>query len=210
MSEDLASVVFLATEQPAYTACPDFREKRVFGAGEGNRTLVVSLEGFCSTIELHPHFNDLAAIRTSVLQCVLQQYRCGDADGTRKTIWSTMSQIVAVAASDVRSAPDPSVCGSSPPYPQADARYPPPTRRPPALPHDGHAGAQKARTALNRDVVRPSCAPASIGAEYGPQTRWQGHRGSGTDRGESGERHRTARVRAVVGPTRSCRCGHDG
>lgn len=24
------------------------------GAGEGNRTLVVSLEGFCSTIELHP------------------------------------------------------------------------------------------------------------------------------------------------------------
>ncbi len=28
--------------------------KRVAGAGEGNRTLVVSLEGFCSTIELHP------------------------------------------------------------------------------------------------------------------------------------------------------------
>ena len=32
------------------------------GAGEGNRTLVVSLEGFCSTIELHPrrvsHFRD--------------------------------------------------------------------------------------------------------------------------------------------------------
>ena len=30
------------------------------GAGEGNRTLVVSLEGFCSTIELHPR---LAVIR---------------------------------------------------------------------------------------------------------------------------------------------------
>jgi hypothetical protein len=28
---------------------------QTFGAGEGNRTLVVSLEGFCSTIELHPH-----------------------------------------------------------------------------------------------------------------------------------------------------------
>ena len=28
------------------------------GAGEGNRTLVVSLEGFCSTIELHPHIDD--------------------------------------------------------------------------------------------------------------------------------------------------------
>src|SRR5258708_12756564 len=27
---------------------------RKSGAGEGNRTLVVSLEGFCSTIELHP------------------------------------------------------------------------------------------------------------------------------------------------------------
>ena len=27
------------------------------GAGEGNRTLVVSLEGFCSTIELHPRFS---------------------------------------------------------------------------------------------------------------------------------------------------------
>jgi hypothetical protein len=25
------------------------------GAGEGNRTLVISLEGFSSTIELHPH-----------------------------------------------------------------------------------------------------------------------------------------------------------
>ena len=28
--------------------------KRKFGAGEGNRTPVISLEGFCSTIELHP------------------------------------------------------------------------------------------------------------------------------------------------------------
>ena len=27
------------------------------GAGEGNRTLVVSLEGFCSTIELHPRIH---------------------------------------------------------------------------------------------------------------------------------------------------------
>ena len=29
-------------------------DARSLGAGEGNRTLVVSLEGFCSTIELHP------------------------------------------------------------------------------------------------------------------------------------------------------------
>ena len=33
------------------------------GAGEGNRTLVISLEGFCSTIELHPPWN---ALRTSL------------------------------------------------------------------------------------------------------------------------------------------------
>jgi|HubBroStandDraft_6_1064221.scaffolds.fasta_scaffold1273987_2 hypothetical protein len=32
------------------------------GAGEGNRTLVISLEGFCSTIELHPQ-NGRALIR---------------------------------------------------------------------------------------------------------------------------------------------------
>src|SRR5437764_7331713 len=30
------------------------------GAGEGNRTLVVSLEGFCSTIELHPQLPNRA------------------------------------------------------------------------------------------------------------------------------------------------------
>jgi hypothetical protein len=27
---------------------------KTLGAGEGNRTLVISLEGCCSTIELHP------------------------------------------------------------------------------------------------------------------------------------------------------------
>jgi hypothetical protein len=30
----------------------------IFGAGEGNRTLVISLEGCCSTIELHPRQGD--------------------------------------------------------------------------------------------------------------------------------------------------------
>src|SRR5512135_1269198 len=30
------------------------RPPRSSGAGEGNRTLVISLEGFCSAIELHP------------------------------------------------------------------------------------------------------------------------------------------------------------
>ena len=31
--------------------------QRAIGAGEGNRTLVISLEGCCSTIELHPHIS---------------------------------------------------------------------------------------------------------------------------------------------------------
>ena len=30
-------------------------KSRVFRAGDGNRTHVSSLEGWCSTIELHPH-----------------------------------------------------------------------------------------------------------------------------------------------------------
>ena len=35
----------------------------VTGAGEGNRTLVFSLEGCCSTIELHPQCAAYALIR---------------------------------------------------------------------------------------------------------------------------------------------------
>ncbi|SCW10767.1 hypothetical protein ESCNG_410005 [Neisseria gonorrhoeae] len=38
----------------------------MFGAGEGNRTLTVSLEGFCSTIELHPHYSLLPQVRILV------------------------------------------------------------------------------------------------------------------------------------------------
>ena len=34
------------------------------GAGEGNRTLVISLEGFCSAIELHPPFDSAASFLT--------------------------------------------------------------------------------------------------------------------------------------------------
>jgi hypothetical protein len=33
---------------------PNCQNNKNLGAGEGNRTLVISLEGFCSTIELHP------------------------------------------------------------------------------------------------------------------------------------------------------------
>ena len=45
-SPSLASLVRSLLDHP-----PDGSAR---GAGEGNRTLVVSLEGFCSTIELHP------------------------------------------------------------------------------------------------------------------------------------------------------------
>ena len=42
------------------------------GAGEGNRTLVISLEGFCSTIELHP---PTPATRTTCLHVLNHNYR---------------------------------------------------------------------------------------------------------------------------------------
>src|ERR1700748_1565500 len=39
------------------------------GAGEGNRTLVISLEGFCSTIELHPQFPRLSLHSYAAVPC---------------------------------------------------------------------------------------------------------------------------------------------
>ena len=36
----------------------------IFGAGDGNRTHVASLEGWNSTIELHPHSGAVDEIRT--------------------------------------------------------------------------------------------------------------------------------------------------
>ena len=38
------------------------------GAGEGNRTLVISLEGFSSTIELHPQGRPTSATATATAQ----------------------------------------------------------------------------------------------------------------------------------------------
>src|ERR1035437_4953699 len=46
------------------------------GAGEGNRTLVISLEGCCSTIELHPQ-NAKHFYRKSRPVCVASQLRRG-------------------------------------------------------------------------------------------------------------------------------------
>ena len=60
-----AAIVFMGCA-PSVPPLPDHSAEKRFrgrqpgsrkglGAGEGNRTLVISLEGCCSTIELHPH-----------------------------------------------------------------------------------------------------------------------------------------------------------
>src|SRR5690606_19380730 len=48
-----AATRFARSPQQNLTASPAYCEEN--GAGEGNRTPVFSLEGCCSTIELHPH-----------------------------------------------------------------------------------------------------------------------------------------------------------
>ena len=42
------------------------------GAGDGNRTRVSSLEGWCSTIELHPQIPDLELFSQRILPYILQ------------------------------------------------------------------------------------------------------------------------------------------
>ena len=49
--------------------------KLKLGAGEGNRTLVISLEGFSSTIELHPHgyhFSRRSIYTYSIYSCLVE------------------------------------------------------------------------------------------------------------------------------------------
>ena len=48
---------------PRECSTPELHGPIDIGAGEGNRTLTVSLEGFCSTIELHPHTHFLLQVR---------------------------------------------------------------------------------------------------------------------------------------------------
>ena len=49
------------------------------GAGEGNRTLVISLEGCCSTIELHPQITN------------------GGSPGSRRSLAHSLAQAVTLA-----------------------------------------------------------------------------------------------------------------
>lgn len=46
----------IRTEVPERKAEKKNPKGFLFGAGEGNRTLAASLEGWSSTTELHPHF----------------------------------------------------------------------------------------------------------------------------------------------------------
>src|SRR5690242_101361 len=57
MGAQIQLAAYLFNCLPTWKTSPE----SVAGAGEGNRTLVVSLEGFCSTIELHPRFFAQAA-----------------------------------------------------------------------------------------------------------------------------------------------------
>ena len=50
------------------------------GAGEGNRTLVVSLEGFCSTIELHPQHQTLECLLAGPFYTAFYGLRLDPAD----------------------------------------------------------------------------------------------------------------------------------
>ena len=50
----MARIELATSPLPRECSTPELHGPKKNGAGEGNRTLVVSLEGFCSTIELHP------------------------------------------------------------------------------------------------------------------------------------------------------------
>src|SRR6188474_819640 len=57
-----------AVPKPCFWERPTQQSTENVGAGEGNRTLVISLEGCCSTIELHPH-------RDSIRQTICKSQR---------------------------------------------------------------------------------------------------------------------------------------
>ena len=46
------------------------------GAGDGNRTHAASLEGWNSTIELHPHPSDLTAVSTTLVYNSIIEKNC--------------------------------------------------------------------------------------------------------------------------------------
>jgi hypothetical protein len=55
------------------------------GAGEGNRTLVISLEGCCSTIELHPRQKSVGSNQVSDGYCFLMSLIPSGGGGRTRT-----------------------------------------------------------------------------------------------------------------------------
>ena len=58
------------------TRLPAYLEVRYSGAGDGNRTHAASLEGWNSTIELHPHLSHFRAVSTTLVYNSTIQKNC--------------------------------------------------------------------------------------------------------------------------------------
>ena len=70
------------------------------GAGEGNRTLVISLEGCCSTIELHPHRgptikgHQSGSARSPASQALTTDLRTSVGGGGRTRTYEAMRRLI--------------------------------------------------------------------------------------------------------------------
>jgi hypothetical protein len=62
------------------------------GAGEGNRTLVISLEGCCSTIELHPRRGQSSDVVDPVVRLEIDLCFSRDGGGGRTRTYEGVSQ----------------------------------------------------------------------------------------------------------------------
>src|ERR1041385_784964 len=94
------------------------------GAGEGNRTLVISLEGCCSTIELHPHCrrgrNRSRLIRRGI-QCLLSAYGSACLGGVQPpSRKASKANVIASGTLQVNALRDPDARHSS--YPSSQYR----------------------------------------------------------------------------------------
>ena len=58
------------------TRLPAYLEVRYSGAGDGNRTHAASLEGWNSTIELHPHVSHFNAVSTTLVYNSTNKQNC--------------------------------------------------------------------------------------------------------------------------------------
>ena len=73
------------TELHGRLACQLHSHNLLRGAGEGNRTLVLSLEGFSSTIELHPQNDNAQHYQSRPLQQLQSWWREKDSNLRRQS-----------------------------------------------------------------------------------------------------------------------------